>query len=80
VLCALSCGELSLREYVVAGTLSCHGIGMYISGMVAACLGNWMGREIVAIGSVIWDGAKRVRGFAEIKISIRYLGALWCQT
>jgi len=48
VLCALSCGKLSLREYVVAGTLSHHGIKMYISGMVAACLENWMGKEIVA--------------------------------
>jgi len=29
-------------------TLGHHRIGMYISGMVATCLGNWMGREIVA--------------------------------
>jgi len=41
LLCVLSCGELSLRECVAAGTLSCHRIEMSISG-------NWMGREIIA--------------------------------
>jgi len=33
-MCVLSCGDLSLREYVAARTLSRHGIGMSISGMV----------------------------------------------
>jgi len=32
LLCVLSCGKLSLREYVAAGTLSHHRIEMYISG------------------------------------------------
>jgi len=48
VLCVLSYGNLSLGEFVVVETLGCHGIEMYISGMVATCLGNYMGRKIVA--------------------------------
>jgi len=38
VLCVLSCGDL--REFVVVETLGHHRIETYISGMVAACLGN----------------------------------------
>jgi len=63
VLCALSCGDFSLREFVAAGTLSCYGIRMYISAMVAACFGNWMGREIVARlrerPSAVWYGMEQ---------------------
>jgi len=47
-LCVLSCSDLSIRECGEAGTLSRRGIRMDISAMVAACLGNWKGREIVA--------------------------------
>jgi len=46
VLYILSCGDLSLRDYVA--TISCHGIRMHISGIVATCLENKMGREIFA--------------------------------
>lgn len=52
MLYVLSCCDLSLREYVTAGTLSHHRIRMSISAMVSACLGNWMGREIA-------DGSER---------------------
>jgi len=49
VLCVFSCGDLIEFKRVCGGrTLGCHGIGMCMSGMVATCLGNWMGREIVA--------------------------------
>jgi len=44
VLCVLSYGDLSFREYV----LSHHRIEMCISDMVTACLGDKIGREIVA--------------------------------
>jgi len=35
VLCVLSCGELSLRECVAAGTLGLHGVGMCVSGKIS---------------------------------------------
>jgi len=46
--CVLFLPEISLIEYVSAGILSHHGIEMYISGMVTACLGDCIGRQIVA--------------------------------
>jgi len=38
--CVLSCVDLSLRDTCVYLSLGCHRIGMCVSGMVAACLGN----------------------------------------
>ena len=40
--------QFTFKSVCAAGTQSCHGIRIYISGIVTFCLGNWMGREIVA--------------------------------